>query len=221
MKLDLGCGPRPPEGWTGVDIALGARLAKIPLFARLNRRLHVFRSDWDPHVYLHDLRRPLPWTDASVEAIYSSHTLEHLSREEGRAFLAECYRVLTEGGLIRLVVPDVRVIVDDYLDGRLAADELVDSLGVFAEAKGGRLKRALSPRMQYSHRCMYDPPALLAAMGRAGFDARVRKSLDSDIEDVRLIESESRTSGAVIVEGRKLSALTAEADSSGRAEAGG
>jgi SAM-dependent methyltransferase len=203
MKIDLGCGPHPPEGWTGVDNAVGARLAKIPLFPWLNSRLHLFRSDWDPRIRLHDLRRPLPWGDDSVDVIYSSHTLEHLSRDEGRAFLGECHRVLRHGGPIRLVVPDVRVIIEDYLGGRLGADELLDSLGVFSESRGGWLKRRLSPRMQYLHRCMYDHPTLQAAMAQAGFEATMRRPLESDIEDIQVVESESRSARAVIMEGRK------------------
>src|SRR5882762_7720591 len=83
IKLNLGCGAHVPSGWINVDYAPGARLARAPLFRRINKRLRLFALDWDDHIFIHDLTRPLPWKDSSVDVVYSSHTLEHFSREQG------------------------------------------------------------------------------------------------------------------------------------------
>ncbi len=114
MKLNLGCGGMVADGWINVDYALGARLMKFPLFAVVNRRVRLFNMDWDRRVFIHDLRKTFPWDTESVDAIYTSHTLEHLSKEDGRKFLDECFRVLKPGGLIRIVVPDLKVIISAY-----------------------------------------------------------------------------------------------------------
>jgi hypothetical protein len=50
---------------------------------------------------------------------------------------------------------------------------------------------------------MYDNPRLLEILNEAGFQAASRAAFDSDIDDIRLVESEERTENAVIVEGRK------------------
>lgn len=68
-----------------------------------------------PEVGQLDLRGPLPFEDESVDVCYASHVLEHLGRNEARALLAECYRVIRKDGIIRLVVPDLESIVRDYL----------------------------------------------------------------------------------------------------------
>jgi hypothetical protein len=206
MKLNLGCGSQMPEGWVNVDYALGARFAKVPLFRAANRRLGVFGLDWDERISLHDLTKTFVWDDASVEVIYSSHLLEHLSREDGRRFLEQCHRVLRAGGIMRVVVPDLRHCVDEYVQGRVPADEFVKSLGVLHEQGGGRLKRRLSPFVEspHTHKCMYDCPRLLEVLHQVGFRAAAREAFDSDIDDIAAVELAGRTKHGVIVEGRKL-----------------
>ena len=203
VKLNLGCGPRTPDGWVNVDYAWGARLAKIPFFRALNRRLRLFDLDWSEHIRLHDLTRRLPWSDSSADAIYSSHTLEHFSREDGREFLGECHRVLRENGVLRIVVPDLRPIARAYLEGRVLADDFVESLGVLHRRTRSGLKNRLAPFVQSPHRCMYDGPRLLQILDEIGFEASLRAPFDSEIPDIRQVESAERTCDAVIVEGRK------------------
>lgn len=45
--------------------------------------------------------------------IYASHLLEHLYLEDGRTSMTECFCVLQHGGFLRVVVPDLRVVVDE------------------------------------------------------------------------------------------------------------
>lgn len=95
MKLNLGCGPTCFEGWTGVDLA-GADVA-------------------------HDLAvMPWPFPDNSAAEILASHVLEHFDRETGRAFLAECYRILQPGGVLHIAVPDMDKFITAHLTGNYA-----------------------------------------------------------------------------------------------------
>ena len=203
MKLNLGCGSQVLDGWINVDFAMGARFAKLPFFRRLNRKLRLFDLDWDQRIYLHDLTKRFPWPDDSVDTIYSSHTLEHFSKEGGRRFLAECHRVLRKNGVIRIVVPDLRHILAEYDAGRIQADDLVGELGVLYQESKNRAVKLLSPYIQFPHKCVYDSPRLLSILSELGFEVSNRDVFDSDICDIRLIELEERTAGAVIVEGRK------------------
>lgn len=203
MKLNLGCGSQIVDGWTNVDYALGARLMKIPLFAAINRRVRLFEMDWDRRVFVHDLRKEFPWSNGSVDVIYSSHTLEHLSKEDGRNFLDECFRVLRPGGLIRVVVPDLKTIISAYNDGKLSADDLLIKLDTLPDRSGGFMKRLLSPYVSYPHQCMYDTQRLVEIMRERGFAAASKNPFISGIEDIKNIERADRTVDAVIVEGQK------------------
>jgi SAM-dependent methyltransferase len=204
LRLHLGCGPCTPAGWVNVDYALGARLARIAVLRPLLRALPLFHIDWSRSIVLHDLRRPLPWADASASAIYSSHTLEHLSVDDGARFLRECNRVLAPGGVIRIVVPDLRVILSDYEKGSFPAVDLLERLGVSSQMPGdGRLRRLLAPYVRFPHRCMYDAHSLIEAMRGAGLDARLQPPQISRIPEVDAVESEARTRDSLIAEAQK------------------
>jgi predicted SAM-dependent methyltransferase len=204
MKLNLGCGSTTPAGWHNVDYALGARLAGLPGFAFVNSRLRLFDLDWAQRITIHDLRKDFPWPDGSAEAIYSSHTFEHLTRAQGGHFMREAYRVLRPGGRLRLVVPDLEHIVARYRSGDLAADRFVEELGVLPEPSRSRWKSRLAPFIMFPHKCMYDKAALLRVFVEHGYNARPCNAYDSEIVDIRSIELAERTVHAVIVEGTKV-----------------
>ena len=204
IRLHLGCGACTPRGWVNVDYAVGARLARVPVLRRVCRAIGLFQLDWPAGIVIHDLRKPLPWPTGSAEAVYSSHTLEHLSRREGRRFVAECHRVLRPGGVVRVVVPDLRVCVDRYLEGKVDAGDFLATLGVDTEVPGeGRLRRLLAPHFRFPHRCMYDAETLPALLREVGFEPEITDPFRSRIPHIGALEHPERTTGAVIAEGVK------------------
>ena len=72
-----------------------------------------------------DIRRGLPFPDATIDACYASHVVEHLRPIEAHNLLGHMHRVLRPGGTVRLVVPDLEGIARAYLDalGRVIAGE--------------------------------------------------------------------------------------------------
>lgn len=92
VLCNLGCGTRHHPAWINIDFH-GDGYTVLP---------------WD-------LRRGLLLPDASFDAVYSSHTIEHFDRTGARRFLTECHRVLKSGGILRLVTPDLEGIVRTYL----------------------------------------------------------------------------------------------------------
>jgi len=64
-----------------------------------------------------DLRRGIPFPDARVSRIYSSHFFEHLSFRETQQFLDECRRVLAPGGRFSVCVPNARIYLEAYVKG--------------------------------------------------------------------------------------------------------
>lgn len=204
LRLHLGCGERTPRGWLNVDHFIGARLGRIPGLPRIFRALGVFRLSWSPEIFIHDLRKAFPWDDDSADVIYSSHTLEHLSPGEGLRFIRECHRVLKPGGVIRIVVPDLRACVERYRAGKLSSLEFLDALAVDPVLPSdGRFKRLLAPHVRFPHRCMYDAETLLSRMRGAGFEVELTDAFRSRIEDIGAVESWERTVAAVIAEGTK------------------
>lgn len=92
ILVNLGCGRRFHPGWRNFDIA--------PCHDSVER---------------FDVRKRLPFGDASVDFVYHSHLLEHLPLDDAHAFLLECHRILKPGGAIRVAVPDLEGICRRYL----------------------------------------------------------------------------------------------------------
>jgi predicted SAM-dependent methyltransferase len=62
-----------------------------------------------------DMRQKLPFADASVDAIYSEHFMEHLPFDiVCNNLLKECFRILTPGGAIRMGVPNGELYIQRY-----------------------------------------------------------------------------------------------------------
>ena len=140
LRLHLGSAANRLPGWVNVDLL------------RSSRGLDLY---WD-------LRRPLPFRDASVDAIFSEHLLEHLPYPAGVGLLRECRRVLRPGGIARVGVPDL----DRYIASYLGRDDIIERV------RPGRPTRALAlgePFFLYGHRCMYDFETMQRALLDAGF----------------------------------------------------
>ena len=205
-KLHLGCSNKIFDGWVNVDYSLGARVVHIPVFGPVAQKLGVFNIEWDKRIFLHNLVEEFPWKEHEIKVVYSSHTLEHMTREDGARFLSECYRVLEPGGIIRIVVPDLKYHVDAYNDGDVLAENFIESLHVLYDTGSGKfssLKKRFAPFFQFPHKCMYDSSALVRVMKGVGFDATVKAPFESEISDINMIEGKGRTRNAVIVEGVK------------------
>ena len=199
----MGCASQNIKGWINVDYSIGAFVSKIPLLPFFSKRLGLFRTDWSRDIYIHDLRKKFPWADNDVDFIYSSHTLEHLTRQEGHLFIQECFRVLKPGGIVRIVVPDLSVIVAQYSRGDLPAHHFVEELGVLYDEPRNVLMKFMLPYISSPHKCMYDKKTLLSELRQAGFDAQLKEPFESLIADIKDVEDMSRTIGAVIAEAVK------------------
>jgi len=63
-----------------------------------------------------DARWGLPLADVAAKGIHIEHYFEHLEpTTEQPRFLADCRRCLQPGGILRIVVPDMRKYIEAYL----------------------------------------------------------------------------------------------------------
>jgi len=120
----LGCGLQTPDGLAQRRrVPTTARLAKYPFIRRALAWFQSVAADrlstpWSSSIFIHDIRKALPFPDSSVAAIYASHVLEHLYHEEAQRLVRESWRVLAAGGVLRVVVPDLEAIVREYMGER-------------------------------------------------------------------------------------------------------
>lgn len=120
LYLNLGCGHHAPTTWVNMDRSPMMLLRKAPALRQALKRTKVLTEDhmplWPENVIRRDLSEPLPVGDGVVDAVYSSHMLEHLFFDDACAFLAECARVSRPGAVIRLALPDAEKFARDLLE---------------------------------------------------------------------------------------------------------
>ncbi|HKW61455.1 MAG TPA: methyltransferase domain-containing protein [Candidatus Acidoferrum sp.] len=229
IRLNLGCGLCAPSGWVNVDGSWNARLAKYPTIRRVLSRLSLVPSGkeeipWSSSIFIHNMRKPLPFPDGSASAIYTSHLLEHLYLEDGQNLMTECFRVLQPGGVLRVVVPDLRAIVDEYLGNGTSTSKATDSKSLrpaelFNQRLLMRWPTPASSNLLYriytawqdfhSHKWMYDEDSLGTLFVRTGFvEVEPRDCFQSRISDIDKVEDPSRIRNGegVCVEGVKPTA---------------
>ncbi len=101
MKLHLGCGTKKLEGWVNID--------SVP----------ECRPD-----LVHDITRPLPYADQTVDELLAEDLLEHFDKYIRYLVFYEWTRVLKVGGKITLQVPDFKTILLRYF--KFGYDNFVD-----------------------------------------------------------------------------------------------
>lgn len=220
-RLHLGCGLTAPQGWVNVDGSWNAWVHQHPaIFSLMSAARLVSHEEssvkWPTNILIWNLRKPLPFPDGHFDCLYASHLVEHLHHNDGLALLREGHRVLRSGGVIRIAVPDLRSLAEDYVNDKVsangqsqtAADRFQDAMLLRAKNRaGGGILRTLYSSTQdlHSHKWLYDEESLFESLSTAGF-VKIRRCqfLDSKIESIKDVEDESRVCrGNLCMEGEK------------------
>jgi predicted SAM-dependent methyltransferase len=170
LRLHLGSGGHELDGWVNVDlVGMGSDLR------------------WD-------LTTRLPFDDASADAVFLEHVLEHFPLATVLDMLAEARRVLVPGGILRAGVPDF---------GRYAESYAGDRAFLEAERPGRPTPMLALQEVVYSHghRSAWDGQTLELALTESGLvDVKRRGFGDSDLEPAP--DNPIREAETVYAEGR-------------------
>jgi predicted SAM-dependent methyltransferase len=182
--LDVGCGQNVHEEFINVDYL------------------------WHPGVDVcWDIGHSIPFRSASMKGIFTEHCLEHFSLPVAFEILKECRRLLDQGGVLRIVVPDIELYLDLY-----HRQNRGDGSALFPFQKSESFNDMFSPILSvnrvfyqdrdspFGHRCMYDFQLLKLLLGRLGFDSVRKVTFREGRDPTLLIDSESRQSESLYVE---------------------
>lgn len=212
VRLNIGCGTTPTEGWLNMDNSLAIKLANSPLSYKLAKLCGLLTSqqieniEWNKSnkIQFADATKSLPLKNSSVDCIYTSHMFEHLSQEGARKFLAEARRVLESGGVLRISVPDLGIAIKEYLDSS-DADLFMRSMLVEAPPISTlKQKVSLLAAGYRHHQWMYDGQSLSKLLTEMGFkDVEICEKGYTKISDAFGLDLYERFEQSVYVEGVK------------------
>lgn len=173
-KLHLGCGENILNSW--------------------------LNSDFSPHFdeILHlDVTDTFPFSNDTIDYIFSEHMIEHISYLNGLTMLSECYRVLRNNGKIRISTPDLQFLVDLYKDDKSQLQREYIDWASDAFIKSAPYSDAIfvinNFVRDWGHLFIYDEKTLRASMEKVGFTEIIRCDLnESKHEPLRNLENEKR-----------------------------
>lgn len=154
LLVNIGCGQLVHSGWVNLDKIV----SKGVYYVRLDRGISL--------------------PTGVARHIHCEHFLEHLEYERAFHFLAECHRVLQEGGSIRVIVPDAERYIRAYCQHDTFFFEKLKNLG-------GAVNAFRTPievinrmfRMAGAHHFAWDFETLSLALKECGFSHIVQSQI--------------------------------------------
>jgi SAM-dependent methyltransferase len=211
-RVNIGCGRTPTPGWVNFDNSYSVSLANYQRIVNLLAKLKLINEQQyefiararETGIVFADASKKIPLPDGSVEVLYTSHMLEHMTRADVTKFLRDVYRVLMPGGIIRIAVPDIGKLVNRYLDSG-DADAFIE--GTYLSTPGrksflSKLKCLLVGDRH--HLWMYDGRSLSKLLTELNFrDPVILPPGKTMIKDPQSLNLSERAAESVYVEARK------------------
>jgi predicted SAM-dependent methyltransferase len=206
-KLNLGCGPSGINGWINYDWGMLPLVNKYPFLLKALVKIgaidKAYIVKW-PKIRLFDIRKKFGEKDNTVDVVYCSQVLEHFERWEAVGIAKEIYRILKKGGIFRISVPDIKLLIDKY-NGDIDADKLAkDIWGFDKHLKPKNLLQSIGRNFIRDHQWLYDKNSMKKMLSKAGFkNIEICEFGKGNTPDLDKLDLEEHRSASMYLEATK------------------
>jgi predicted SAM-dependent methyltransferase len=168
-KLQIGCQNHPIEGWLNVDI----------------------EPTRESIIYM-DATQRFPFDNDAFSFVFSEHMIEHISLTQGVFMLKECYRVLKPGGVLRVVTPNIRFLLELFSSNKTAIQQkYISSYKKFYDGFDmvNEVMVINTFLKEWGHQFVYDEDTLFFILKQAGFNEISRHKVgESSVPELKNLE---------------------------------
>ncbi|MEP7031460.1 MAG: methyltransferase domain-containing protein [Pseudolabrys sp.] len=153
-----------------------------------------------------DIRRPLPFANASARRVFAEHVVEHLEfRQDVPPLLREIHRILAPQGIVRIIVPDAERFLKAYAGND---SELWKKLGWDVTNLPGDIYTPMHAinhvfHQGGEHQFAYDFETMKFVLQQAGFQTIVRRSFKVSADPQLAIDQDNHQLYSLYVEATK------------------
>ena len=132
----------------------------------------------------------------SVDAVFSSHNIEHLYPHEVAIALGEFSRVLNDDGMVVLTCPDLQSVCELVAQDKLTEPAYVSPAGPIAplDILYGHRASMQKGNLYMAHKCGFTQKVLVASLKNVGFISVVSKGRGSPYFDLWAIATKIKKS---------------------------
>ena len=184
-KYHLGCNKLLVKGWLNIDFVAKNSFVEGEFYP-------LSGSSKSDYYFLNwNLTNGLPAEKETLDFVYHSHFLEHLSYVDGLKIIGEIFSALKSGGRHRIVVPDLEKYCRSYLnrqDDFLMHYQKTLSVEQFKDyVTSGAL--FISQLYEHGHKMGWDFETLCETLKKAGFKNIERQEFSKgDFPDLEKLE---------------------------------
>jgi len=197
IKVNLGCGPSGINWWVNFDWGILPLLSKIKWLRKIVINLGMLSKCYDidwADINLVNITRRLPLKDNSVDYVYCSHVLEHFDKKTAILILKDISRVLKKRGVVRIVLPDLKLLIDQYK----SADEF--NRDYFGYDKDKYDWKRIFIR---GHEWMYDKKSAFQLLSGVFGKVVMSEYKDGNFPDIEQLDLQEHSNHSLYIEGVK------------------
>jgi SAM-dependent methyltransferase len=203
--VHYGCGSVSPANWINIDNSPTLILQNKFLLKYLFKKKYFNRN-----VIYGDIRKKMPFKNNSVDLLFCSHVLEHMTYDDCILSLRNSYNLLKYNGTFRIIMPDLNSYISIYLEEKnnfncnAAYNFNLNTMLGYKQVPNNIFKKLLFSFRNSNHLFLWDYDLLKSQLEIIGFkNIKIFSPNNSEHTEFLTLENKRRFINSISIECKK------------------